>query len=137
MLVVCLHHRKYFKRARASVITLQKHLRRHIQRRRFVKQRKAALVLQRHRRGQVARTRVRKLREEKKKKKEEEQKKEVEEEEKKKEPGKEEQAEASDGDAKKVGPFALCLFSITFKFSPFPIQNKASDLSSPPLIPTG
>lgn len=131
MLVVCLHHRKYFKRARASVITLQKHLRRHIQRGRFVKQRKAALVLQKHRRGQVARTRVRKLREEKKKKKEEEQKKEDEEEEKKKEPGKEEQAEASDGDAKKVEPFASCLFPITFKLNPFPIQNKASDLSSP------
>ncbi|KAK1893530.1 Unconventional myosin-X, partial [Dissostichus eleginoides] len=45
--------KKFFKRARASVVTLQKHLRRHLQRRRFVKQRKAVLVLQRHRRGQV------------------------------------------------------------------------------------
>ncbi|KAI4803743.1 hypothetical protein KUCAC02_025392, partial [Chaenocephalus aceratus] len=42
--------KKFFKRARASVVTLQKHLRRHLQRRRFVKQRKAVLVLQRHRR---------------------------------------------------------------------------------------
>uniref|UniRef100_A0A3B3ZCM5 Myosin X, like 1 n=1 Tax=Periophthalmus magnuspinnatus TaxID=409849 RepID=A0A3B3ZCM5_9GOBI len=63
------------------VITLQKHLRRHILRKRFVKQRKAVVVLQKHRRGQVARARVRKLREEKRKR--EEQKKKEEEEEKK------------------------------------------------------
>uniref|UniRef100_A0A3B3ZC45 Myosin X, like 1 n=1 Tax=Periophthalmus magnuspinnatus TaxID=409849 RepID=A0A3B3ZC45_9GOBI len=74
-------NRKFFKRARASVITLQKHLRRHILRKRFVKQRKAVVVLQKHRRGQVARARVRKLREEKRKR--EEQKKKEEEEEKK------------------------------------------------------
>ncbi|XP_075873853.1 unconventional myosin-X [Nelusetta ayraudi] len=91
--------KKYFKRARASIITLQKHLRRHIQHRRFVKQRKATLVLQKHRRGQVARTRVRKLREEKKKKEDELRKKEEkeeekqEEEEKKKEEGEEKKKE--------------------------------------------
>ncbi|CAI5696149.1 unnamed protein product [Oreochromis niloticus] len=74
--------KKYFKRARASVITLQKHLRRHIQCKRFVKQRKAAVVLQKHRRGQVARAHVRKLRGEKKKKEEEQKTKEEEEKEK-------------------------------------------------------
>ncbi|KAF0044119.1 hypothetical protein F2P81_003277 [Scophthalmus maximus] len=64
--------KKYFKRVRAGVVTLQKHFRKHIQRRRYVKQRKAVLVLQKHRRGQVARSRVRKLREEIDKKSEEE-----------------------------------------------------------------
>uniref|UniRef100_A0A8D3B7F9 Myosin X, like 1 n=1 Tax=Scophthalmus maximus TaxID=52904 RepID=A0A8D3B7F9_SCOMX len=63
----------YFKRVRAGVVTLQKHFRKHIQRRRYVKQRKAVLVLQKHRRGQVARSRVRKLREEIDKKSEVEQ----------------------------------------------------------------
>uniref|UniRef100_A0A8D3B7K6 Unconventional myosin-X-like n=1 Tax=Scophthalmus maximus TaxID=52904 RepID=A0A8D3B7K6_SCOMX len=65
--------KKYFKRVRAGVVTLQKHFRKHIQRRRYVKQRKAVLVLQKHRRGQVARSRVRKLREEIDKKSEVEQ----------------------------------------------------------------
>uniref|UniRef100_A0A8D3CVK4 Myosin X, like 1 n=1 Tax=Scophthalmus maximus TaxID=52904 RepID=A0A8D3CVK4_SCOMX len=60
-------------RVRAGVVTLQKHFRKHIQRRRYVKQRKAVLVLQKHRRGQVARSRVRKLREEIDKKSEVEQ----------------------------------------------------------------
>ncbi|XP_060918799.1 unconventional myosin-X [Labrus mixtus] len=89
--------KKYFKRARASVITLQKHLRRHIQRSKFVKQRKATLVLQRHRRGQVARARVRKIREEKKKKEEEQRRKEAGE---KSTPGEGEQQEKVDGKAK-------------------------------------
>uniref|UniRef100_A0A3Q2P7Q5 Myosin X, like 1 n=1 Tax=Fundulus heteroclitus TaxID=8078 RepID=A0A3Q2P7Q5_FUNHE len=63
-----------FKQIRSSIVILQKHLRRHVQRRQFVKKRKAALVLQKHRRGQVARTRVRKLKEEKKKREEEQRK---------------------------------------------------------------
>lgn len=95
-------HRKYFKRARASVITLQKHLRRHIQCKRFVKQRKAAVVLQKHRRGQVARAHVRKLRGEKKKKEEEQKTKE--EEEKEKTLGEGETEEAKEGAEKKVKP---------------------------------
>ncbi|KAM7376061.1 hypothetical protein PAMP_005810 [Pampus punctatissimus] len=86
--------KKHFKRVRASVITLQKHFRKHIKRTRFVKQRKAALVLQKHRRGQVARTKVRKLREEKKKKEEELKKKKEEEE--KKTVGEGEQAEVNE-----------------------------------------
>lgn len=90
-------HRKHFKRVRASVVTLQKHFRKHIQRRRFVKQRKATLVLQRHRRGQVARTRVRKLREEKQKSEEKEKKKEEKEDEEKKKTGDGEQEAASEG----------------------------------------
>ncbi|KAK2826424.1 hypothetical protein Q5P01_020638 [Channa striata] len=91
--------KKHFKCVRASVITLQKHFRKHIQRRRFVKQRKAALVLQKHRRGQVARARVRKLREEKKKREEEQRKKEEEE---KKALGEVEQEKESEGAEKKA-----------------------------------
>uniref|UniRef100_A0A669C7U1 Myosin X, like 1 n=2 Tax=Oreochromis niloticus TaxID=8128 RepID=A0A669C7U1_ORENI len=94
--------KKYFKRARASVITLQKHLRRHIQCKRFVKQRKAAVVLQKHRRGQVARAHVRKLRGEKKKKEEEQKTKE--EEEKEKTLGEGETEEAKEEAEKKVKP---------------------------------
>ncbi|XP_035529572.1 unconventional myosin-X [Morone saxatilis] len=90
--------KKHFQRIRASVITLQKHFRKHIQRRRFVKQCKATLVLQRHRRGQVARARVRKLREEKKKKEEEQKKKEEDE---KKPLAEGEQEEVNEGAEKK------------------------------------
>lgn len=95
----CFDRRKHFKRVRTSVVTLQKHLKKHIQRRRFVKQCKAALVLQRHRRGQVARAQVRKLKEEMKKKEEEQKKKEEEE---KKALDKGEQEEVNEGDEKKA-----------------------------------
>uniref|UniRef100_A0AAQ6AKB0 Myosin X, like 1 n=1 Tax=Amphiprion ocellaris TaxID=80972 RepID=A0AAQ6AKB0_AMPOC len=98
---VCFRHlvlRKHFKRVRISVVTLQKHLRRHIQHQRFTTQRKAVLVLQKHRRGQVARTRVRKLKEEKKKKEEEQRKKEEGE---KKAAGEGGQEEANEGDETK------------------------------------
>uniref|UniRef100_A0A7N6A7K9 Myosin X, like 1 n=1 Tax=Anabas testudineus TaxID=64144 RepID=A0A7N6A7K9_ANATE len=91
--------KKHFKHVRASVITLQKHFRKHIQHTRYVKQRKAALVLQKHRRGQVARTRVRKLKEEKKKREEEQRKKEEEE---KKALGEKEQEKANEGAEKKT-----------------------------------
>ncbi|CAL8273724.1 unnamed protein product [Merluccius merluccius] len=64
--------KKHFKQVRSSVVTLQRHFRKHILRRRFLRRRKATLVLQKHRRGQVARTRVRKLREDRKKRQEEE-----------------------------------------------------------------
>lgn len=103
-----LDNRKYFKGVRASVVTLQKHLKRYIHRKRFVKQRKAALVLQKHRRGQVARTRVRKLREAKKKKEDEQKKKEegnkIQEEGKVEEEamGNGEKEELNEGDDKKV-----------------------------------
>uniref|UniRef100_A0AAQ5X6Q5 Myosin X, like 1 n=1 Tax=Amphiprion ocellaris TaxID=80972 RepID=A0AAQ5X6Q5_AMPOC len=90
--------KKHFKRVRISVVTLQKHLRRHIQHQRFTTQRKAVLVLQKHRRGQVARTRVRKLKEEKKKKEEEQRKKEEGE---KKAAGEGGQEEANEGDETK------------------------------------
>ncbi|KAM6912324.1 unconventional myosin-X [Xenentodon cancila] len=89
--------KKHFKRVRTSVITLQKHFRKHILHRRFAKQRKAALVLQKHRRGQVARAHVRKLREEKKKREEEQRKKEDEE---KTKTGETEQLEVNEGEEK-------------------------------------
>uniref|UniRef100_A0A8C6PD54 Myosin X, like 1 n=1 Tax=Nothobranchius furzeri TaxID=105023 RepID=A0A8C6PD54_NOTFU len=98
---------EHFKLVRTSVVTLQKHLRRHIQRKRFVKQRRATLVLQRHRRGQVARTHVRKLKEEKKKREDEQRRKEEEE----KEKSGEEEKEESNEDEKK-GKSSEVSFSI-------------------------
>ncbi|XP_031414316.1 unconventional myosin-X isoform X2 [Clupea harengus] len=67
--------RKFYKKARASIITIQKNLRACLGRRKFERKRSATLVLQKHRRGQLARTRCRKLREEKRKREEEERKK--------------------------------------------------------------
>ncbi|XP_036401500.1 unconventional myosin-X-like [Megalops cyprinoides] len=72
--------RKYYKKALASVLTIQKNYRAHFWRRSFLRQRSAALVLQRHHRGQLARRRCRKLREERRRKEEEERRKKEEEE---------------------------------------------------------
>ncbi|XP_062383564.1 unconventional myosin-X [Sardina pilchardus] len=72
--------RKYYRKARASIVTIQKNLRACLGRRRYAKKRSAALLLQRHHRGQLARARCRKLREEKRKREEEERKKRGEEE---------------------------------------------------------
>lgn len=72
--------RKHFKKALASVVTIQKNYRAHLYQKRYLQKCSAVLVLQRHRRGQVARSICRKLREEKKKREEEENRKKAEEE---------------------------------------------------------
>nr|XP_057937730.1 unconventional myosin-X [Doryrhamphus excisus] len=64
--------RKQYKRALASIVTIQKNYRAHFWRRSFLRLRLASVVLQKHHRGQVARSLCRQLREEKRRKEEEE-----------------------------------------------------------------
>ncbi|XP_051563416.1 unconventional myosin-X-like [Myxocyprinus asiaticus] len=64
--------RKNFKKALASIVTIQKNYRAHLYKQWYLRKRSAVLVLQKHRRGQVVRGICRKLREQKRKKEEEE-----------------------------------------------------------------